>query len=267
MTRLVSREKLEKVLSPKQLDVLELACSAPWAFYDGSKLVEFRRPDDLVDESTLEEIESVCSHLMDLKIIEYRELVGASQEQVQKLERAKTHVIAEVMGPFESLVEKVSRFAGPEQMIAGKDWLVDMIQEGSLQSRCFGSDLWKSTIREVFDAEQLTKIEERELNRRLAWSNQCVKSLVAKLVRRSQAPDLRVGDTRYLKLVEMIKSEVDLMKIARNDIYDTSKQGGCCETSGLDLPNRFHANPDRRAMERFSQSTRYYRHRPHEFFR
>lgn len=180
---LVSEEDIRKILKPIQFE----------KFKDLDRVVSFYAISRMRQtEDDLDDLKSMCNAVIDMKIAEYKELVGLNESQSRVFSVARKRTIKNVLA---SLTENTN-----EERIQNRVSNQSFFSEPAI-SRCINEDVWQAALRKVFDEEQLQIIQKREAVRREMAQERAANFLVPRAI---EGLNLK----QQKKIVELVKSQM-----------------------------------------------------------
>ncbi len=176
---LIGIDELEEILSAKQFEFLD----------------SFRR---LVEIGSEDEYVSLCNVVMGLKLSEYKDLVGMSEQQEESLSVVRKGVVLKAKKRCTELYEAL--FDNPEDNEIKSSIYVPVI------SHCRRLEIWQSALGKIFDEMQLQKIEERESARNTFSADQKANNIVFGILQKGV--NLGLTHDQHVKMVDVIKKGV-----------------------------------------------------------
>lgn len=190
----IERDELQQTLSAKQFEVFERFGLG----YNLASAVAGKAPmDEALD---LEVVRGACNLAFDLKLAEYKDLVGITQQQMELLAMGRKGAITNVTRRFDSVLTKIDD--NPDAMMNLE--IMSMLMEPPI-SHCTGEKIWQAGLVKAFDKTQLEKIEERESARNALSTDQVVNFLVFWM---GDKDKLCLTYDQHKKLVDTIKKNL-----------------------------------------------------------
>ncbi len=192
----IGLDELEKTLSTKQFEVFEVLGQ------DSNCLKEILMGGmgQKDDAAGLDAIRLFCDDALDLKLAEYKDLVGISERQMKLISVARKGAVAQIVARYDELLKTG---LGNPDALNGMSIEIERTLVEPVVSQCMRTRAWKKTLGKIFDETQMQKIEERESARKALATDQVVNYMFY-----SMGANLGLTYDQHVKVVDAIKKSI-----------------------------------------------------------
>lgn len=161
---------------------------------------------------TNEKVKAVCDKLMDLKFLEYENLVGMTNQQRRALDVVRKGAVAKVVKDWEVIARKFAD--DPNSMMIDRDLLETASKP--VITQCMEQSVWNSALAKVFDERQLKTIKDREFERSEFSVMQRIDFTFTSI---SSSMGLGLNVEQHREIVALVKARLEPGRTGMTEVY------------------------------------------------